>query len=311
MLSDLQVASLLEEIASSMRSGIPISESMARLETRRLGAVARAARAIRQGVERGESTSRAMAIVSSRASAQSVAAVEACEQTNDPAVIDRVARRLRQRAGMTSDSRLAWFYPWVLLLIGYLVARFVMGPLVVRMQGRSFEWAEWVYQTAVLLQTSWLIPVVGLSVALFGLLWISGRDHFHRDARVSLFCNSLADQFLSDVPEDTAITLSAKLSGVSELSNLESPTLQSPSVKAILSKASAPNELAGLDLSDGDSLVARLRYLGAIHAEKARANRYFWSRLLPRFAMILVGGGLTLVYAYWVVGPVYQQVAQW
>jgi hypothetical protein len=34
-------------------------------------------------------------------------------------------------------------------------------------------------------------------------------------------------------------------------------------------------------------------------------------RLLPRLAMVLVGAGLVLSYAFWVIAPVYREVATW
>ena len=60
-----------------------------------------------------------------------------------------------------------------------------------------------------------------------------------------------------------------------------------------------------------EMLVANLRYAAAVHNERSRRQDYFWGRLLPRVAMVLIGGGLTLAYAWWIIRPVYQQVAQW
>ena len=56
-LSDLQASLLLQEIACAMRVGTPMDEAMRRLESRRLGAAARTAHFIADGVAQGKPVS--------------------------------------------------------------------------------------------------------------------------------------------------------------------------------------------------------------------------------------------------------------
>ena len=310
-LSDLQVASLLEEIACAMRVGTPIADSMHRLETRRLGRITRAARAISNGLQRGQSVADAVDVITSPTSKQAATAIRVCERTGDPGLIERVAAQLRQRSDFQRDSRLAWFYPWLLLAVGYIVAVIVMAPMIRQINGRDFQWSSWLVGLAFWLQSNWWLPPVVAAVLFFVFLsWLYSRDRFPAGVRRCLFCDSLADQFTHDIPEDVAIAAAAELSGDRRLMAIAAPTLKSPEVARMLSM-SDPMKAESLGFSEKQVLIARLRYLGSIHQQRARRHSYLWSRLAPRCAMVFVGGGLTLSYAWWVIAPVYRQVALW
>ena len=115
---------------------------------------------------------------------------------------------------------------------------------------------------------------------------------------------------MHDVPEAVAIRAAAEMSGDRELMAIDQPSLESPAVARVISSESF---LVGAPVGIGgkQTLIARLRFLGARHTEQARRRSYIWSRLVPRCAMVVIGAGLTLSYAIWVIAPVYMQVAQW
>jgi hypothetical protein len=197
-----------------------------------------------------------------------------------------------------------------LLGVGYLVGVLVMAPVIRQINGPDIHWAGWTVSLASWLESNWWLPPVLVVVAIALLLaWVYSRSRFSRPARVGLFCNTLADQFAHDVPEDVAIRAAAEMSGDPELIAVHEPSLKAPAVARLLASTSFPGESLGI--SNQQALVAQLRYLGSVHMEKARRRGYFWSRLVPRAAMVLIGGGLTLAYAWWVIAPVYVQVAQW
>lgn len=309
--SDLQVAMLLEEIACAMRVDTPIVATMHRLETRRLGRIGDAAKAISSGLLRGESVADAVESIDSPTSDQAAAAIRACEKSGDPGLIELIADQLRQRSAYASDSRLGWFYPWLLLAVGYVVAVLVMAPMIRQLNGRDFHWSNWLVGLADWLEFNWWLPPAAVAIVLFVFIgWLYSRARFPRAVRLGLFCNTLADQFTHDVPEDVAIGAAAEMSGDRGLMAIGTPTLKSPEVARILSKSNpAMGEVIGVNQKQ--LLIARLRYLGSIHTERARLRSYVWSRFVPRCAMVAVGGGLTLSYAWWVIAPVYSQVAQW
>ncbi len=307
--SDLQAASLLEEIACAMQVGTPVIDSMRRLQNRRLGSITRSARKIAEGLDRGESVADAVEALGSQTTSQAAAAIRHAESKGNPELIERLAAQIRRRADMARESRLSWFYPIMLLVIGYLVAILVMAPLVRRLHGRDFQWAPWLVDLAFWLETNWWLPPAVAGAALvIGIAWIFTRDRFPKDARRSLFCDALADQVEHGVTEQDAVKLAAGLSGDSDLMSLSDPDLETSEVAEIIS---AGDMLPDVSSNVQQLLVARLRYKGAVFAERARRHRYFWSRLVPRFAMVVVGCGLTLSYVWWVIAPVYIQVAQW
>ena len=309
-LSDLQVALLLEEIACAMRVGSPIVESMRRLQSHRLGGVGRAAGSVAERLERGEGVSAAFSAVDSKASIQAAAAIESATACRDPGIMERLAFLLRQRSTIAKDTRIAWFYPWVLLAVAYVVATVVIAPMILRVEGRDFHWDNWVVRSAEWLVANWWVPPL-LFAVLFVLfvVWISSRNCFSRPARLSLFCQSLADQFSQDVPEDVAIRAAAEMSGDEQLMSITDPSLRDPLVAEIL--GSVPFQAAGAEIGVKATLIAQLRYLGSIFGERARRRAFFWSRLLPRCAMVVVGGGFTFFFVLWVIAPVYLQVAKW
>ncbi len=290
---------------------MPVVDAMQRLRGRRLGAVAGAAGSIADAVNRGESVADAIAECDSPATEQAAAAVRATEQSGNPDVLTRLASLLRWRSEYFRVSRLSWLYPFILLIVAYTTAVLVMAPMLRQHQGRDFTWSESVLSFSHWLESNWQVPPIVLLLAV--LAWLLLRNSLlplPKDIRIRLFCHSLVDQITAEVPESDAIQNSAALAGEQSLSARPDLTFKSPEMVALLTGVQSPLlDLPGA--SEEQTLVARLKYLAAIHDERARRHEYFWSRMLPRIAMVVVGGGVTLAYVWWVIAPVYQQVAQW
>ncbi len=307
-LSDLQASLLLEEIACAMRIGAPMDESLRRLESRRLGAVGKTAGQIADGVEKGLSVSAALATVDPDGEATS--AVEACERRGDPSLLEKIAFQLRRRAHVRSESRLAWFYPVVLLAVGYLVAVLVLAPMVRTYNGEGVRWPSWVVATAEWLKEGWWIPpIVGLLILGLVSFWLGRRKKYSKPIRSSLFCAALAEQILHDVPESDAVRLAAGLSGARSLKSIPEPSLLSPAVVNLIDGGGDWQRM----VKQGDklSMVAALRYRARSYEERARQRDHLWMRVVPRALMAFIGAGLALSYVWWVIAPVYQQVATW
>ncbi|MGI9474883.1 MAG: type II secretion system F family protein [Rubripirellula sp.] len=311
-LNDLQVAALLEEIACAMRSGTPVVDSLRRLQNRRLGRIARVAGKGVEGLERGESLEAVVSQMNAPLADQASAAVRAAEQSGEPGLMERFARQLRRRSDYTETSRLLWFYPILLLFIGYAIAAGVMAPLVRIYNGADVQWPAAVVVIAFWLQQNWWIPpLVAIAALILVAKLVYSRKRLPREARLSLFCETLADQVEHDVPESSAIESAAKMSGESELISLRDPTFETPAVKRLLATDEGMIPIESINVSQKQTLIAKLRYFGSVHAEGARRHRYLWTRFIPRLAMVTVGLVLTLSYAWWVIAPVYRQVAQW
>lgn len=308
-LNDLQLASLLEEIAASMSVDKPIIDAMKRLRGRRLGPVARAANHIAEKIDRGGTPADAIRLNESASISQASAALASCQRSGDPKMLTQFAQQLRQRHQHSRLLRLTWLYPILLLVVAYAVGVIVMAPLIRNNHGRSFQWSQWVHDLSNWVVYSWWIPPVIAFVLLAGLLAvIYSRRRMPKDVRMMLFCGSLADQIEQGAPEAEAIRSAALMAGENELAEQTDQTLQSPRVKAILADA----QLTLPDNVDAKNiLVESLRYKAAVHSEDAKNIDYFWGQFLPRFAMVFIGGGLTIAYAWWVIRPIYQQVGQW
>ena len=310
-LNDLQLASLLEEIAAAMDAGVPVADTMKRLGSRRLGPVAKISRELARELERGKSPADAFESTQSPTLEQAAAVMTACEKSKDTSLIQSLASQLRSRHQYTRMARLSWLYPIFLLIIGYIIAAAVMAPLVRLNQGRDIAWDNWIFQLATWLATFWWVPpiVFVIGVVLL-LLYLSRQRSIPLHASKQIFFQCLADQVENGVPESEALRMAAMMSAQETITADAKPTFDSPAVKAIMSETKDP--VADVVMpNDHATLVARLRYAGVLHREEARKNEYFWGRLAPRIAMVVFGGGLTLSYAWWIIRPVYQQVALW
>ncbi|TWU47249.1 Bacterial type II secretion system protein F domain protein [Rubripirellula tenax] len=328
-LSDLQLAGVIDEIACAMKSGAPVERAMRRLQTRRMGRVGRCAGQIADQLDRGQSLEQAISVIRSPMTSQISAAIAAVGRGADQRLISRLGQQLRRRSQFMGTAVIAYFYPIVLLMVAYVATVMVAVPLVNRNQGRDFRWEPWLVSACQWLeQNAWWPPLIALLIGV--LIWwlLTGRSSLSRHARLSLFFYSLADQIEADVPEQEAIVHAAKLSGDSMLSGLENPTLASPPIAKLIGRASELTDIdeeqrtnAAVTVSGSNSgsslgmppsiLAARLYFLGSWHAEASRRSGYFWSRFLPRTLMVVVGCGFVISYAWWVIAPVYRQVAQW
>lgn len=306
--TDRQASQLLEEIASAMRLGVPADGALRRLESKRLGAVGRIARALAEELERGVPLSKV--ISSLDRTGQAAAAVATDQSGDDPALLEQIAAQFRRRCQIRSESKLAWIYPSLLLLVGYLVAVNGFAPMVRRYEGRVVSWPAWVVDFSKWSATSWWVPMVigiPLFALLFRYLWRSGR--YPRPIRLSLFCSALADQISRHIPESEAIKLAADFSGDSSLKRLKEMSLLS---RAVVTAVDGEDIWEKVVVSgDTDSMAAILRYRAKLYETQARRRTYWCVRILPQVVMVLLGTCIAISFTWWILAPVYLQVAKW
>ena len=309
-LSELQLAAILEEIAGAMRVDAPATDALRRLGERRLGGVARASRKILGRLESGETLDQAIRISNSPIILQASAAVEACQRSGNSTLLSRLASQLRTRHENLRFARLSWLYPILLVAIAYAIATLVMAPMVRENQAKGFYWSPWIVAASEWLKDNWWMPPVIFAGVLFVVaFWFFRRRKLSRPLRQLLFCQTLADQIDANIPEDEAIRAALLMSGT-ESNTTDTLNLESSVVDDMTSVASLdiPN-LSGVSVQE--LVIAKLRYATAVHSERARRHEFVWGRLVPRLTMVLIGAGLTFSYAWWVIRPIYQQVAVW
>lgn len=304
-MSDLQFADLIDEIACAIRVDTPVIDSMQRLRTRRLGRVAATAGHLADRLQSGVSLSEAIADVKSPVARQASAAVAVVQRGGSSVLLERLARQLRRRHQISGALRLGYLYPLLLLAIAYLSLVMVAAPLVHDHRGRDMMWAPWLTRSLAWMQLNvWVIPAV-LAVGLVVIVMLIRRRHpLPRHNRIAMFCHSLADQIDAGIAESDAIKNAAAISGYPSRSLPTEPSLAIPMMVKLLGNTSG-------ELATPNLLAARLRYLASHHAELARRSDYVWSRLAPRLAMVVVGCGFVFGYAWFIIAPVYQQVARW
>jgi type II secretory pathway component PulF len=308
-LSDSQFASLLDEIACSMQVNTPIMDAMQRLQKHQPARLVRAAATIADGLERGQSLANSVASIESPLSGQAAAAIDAAANSGNTELLTRMSGQLRLRTESGRRLRLAWFYPILLAVVAYVIALLVMGPLILRFQDTGVSWPPVALRSAQWLQSNaWIPPLAMLAAVLAVVVWLAWRNRFPRDVRLQLFCQSLADQVMHDVAEDDAIRNAAKMSGDTLLQSIDPPTLASSPIKQLLSEGDV-GEIAGVGAKQ--KLICSLQRAASLHARRAARSTYLWTRLVPRLATIVIGGGMIMAYAWLVIAPVYRQVAQW
>jgi hypothetical protein len=92
------------------------------------------------------------------------------------------------------------------------------------------------------------------------------------------------------------------------LQSIDEPTLASESIAELITEGEVA-EIAGV--GDKERLICSLQRAASLHARRAARSTFLWTRLVPRLATIVVGGGMIMTYAWLVIAPVYRQVAQW
>tara|TARA_R110002073_G_scaffold141970_8_gene293256 strand:+ start:899 stop:1861 length:963 start_codon:yes stop_codon:yes gene_type:complete len=310
-LSQLQLAALLEEIASAMRRDVSVADALRRLERSRLGRVGRLASEIAEKLEQGQTIARALDSPTLPNHAQVAACVSACEQSGDARLLNRLARLLRKQADYRRNIRLAWVYPVMLIVLAYAVLVLLMTRMVLSNNTPDIRWPDPVVNFSEWLSVYWIWPaIVFVVVIVAAAIYFRSRIPFPKSVRLGLFCESLADQIALDVPDDVAIENAAALSGAKSYSSLSNPSMNSPEIVSMLSPVTMET-IEVPEVAAKEVLVARLRYLATIHLERARRQRYFWTHLVPRFAIVSFGILFVFSYIAWVIGPVYRQVALW
>ncbi|KAA1258713.1 hypothetical protein LF1_12360 [Rubripirellula obstinata] len=342
-LGDQDLASLLDEIVYAVRNELPIVDTMQRLGNDRLGRLGRAAKQIAGHLETGGSISDAILLIKSPSAKVVAAALSPTGQSTEPGgarssgigsinadLLGMLASRIRSRCDAARISRLMWFYPLILVAIAYATVLFVVVPLVseyrfhITDQPLGIRWPNWLTQIADWLGVyPWLTPVVIIVTLIVGCFLISRRPTFGSSTRKSMFCHALADQLSHDVPESDAILVASSLSGysVADSGTNADLSLSDPPIKQLLNKVGGISQSDQSDHEENSmeessrlrivSSTAQLRYLGNLYQFNARRQQRFWSIVIPQLATVLFGLVFMASYVWFVIGPIYREVAQW
>ena len=325
-LDDQNYASLLDEVVDAIRNELPMVEAMDRLRDRRLGRIAKAAGQIADRLRAGESMADAISVISSPISGPVSAAMGkavprggkkegvGCDKNLSADQLQRLANRIRERSEATRVARLMWCYPIMLMGVGYLAILLTVVPMIQSNQfhptqcPQGIHWPLWLSTSARILgESPWVLPIVAVVLIVIYHQAIRRRGGFVAPARIGLFCHTLADHLSNGVMESDAIRIAAAVSGHPvEVAN---PALDQPPVLPLLKQV-------GLSEEDPfgfpeETTVASLRYLGNSYQHLAKRQQLFWSVFVPQFVTLAFGLVFMTGYAWFVIGPIYREVAQW
>lgn len=341
-LNDQELVSLLDEIVYSVNSDVPITAAMHRMGSQRMGRLGLAAKRIAAHLESGGSLSDAILLIKSPSAKLVAATASPIGNAGRPSglgqsglgqinadLLGLLASRIRARFDAARVSRLMWFYPLVLVGIAYAAVLFVVVPLVseyrfhITDQPLGIHWPTWLVQaTSWLSAFPWIPPVLFVVSVLIAYFIAKKRPMFGAPMRKSLFCHALADQLGQGAPESDAILTASTLSGY-PVDGL-SPTLGDPPIRELLSDVGGIGEVDGIsEVSGGDdfgkeslrlriaSSAAQFRYLGNLYQFAARRHQRIWSIVIPQVATVFFGLVFMTGYVWFVLGPIYREVAHW
>ncbi|TWT98251.1 type II secretion system F family protein [Stieleria varia] len=309
--TETRLADFLDEIAAAVRSDTPLSDCMKRLQRTQVGWIAKTADRFADALSEGRTAASVLESMDDVFGKQCAAAMNVCQTTGDPALLNRVAQQLRRRHSLNRDSRIAWVYPILLLWVGYAVLVLPMSKTLASAMGISLanistlpsgaqQVAEWIRQNVVF---------IGMGLALFtivGIVWMVWRRQrlpFH--ARRQLFCSALADQVQCGVADQPAIQAAAAIAGETHLAAHPPETLADSPIGDWLRKFG----VRGRQEENQQGIIAAFRSMASRHEFVGRRHHYIWTRMIPGVASLLIGGSLILGYLYFVIGPVYLSIA--
>ena len=334
-LNDREFSSLLDEMVQAVRSDLPIADAMGRLADDRLGRVGRVAGSLAEDLRAGGSLADAMSRIKSPSAhlvagaCGSISIDSAAGSGGDGRInvnlLERLANRIRSRGDAARVSRLMWFYPIVLLVVAYAVVLLVVVPLIheyrfhITEQPDGVHWPGWVMATTDWIgATPWIPPIVFLLILAMIVLFVRsghalGRSLFVGPVRKSLFCHALADHMTEGVPESQAILSASSLSGYTVSG--ANPTLKDNEIAMLLRQAGGVSQMVVNDDESSRALtastIAQLRYLGNLFQYVSKRHQRRWTIILPQIATFVIGVAFMTGYVWFVLGPIYREVAQW
>ncbi len=346
-LGDQDLASLLDEIVHAVRNDVPIVDTMQRLASERMGQLGRVAKKIAEKLESGGSLSDTILMIKSTSAPLVATTVSSAGRSHknrglsnsglgsvNADLLGMLASRIRSRVDAARVSRMMWFYPLILVTIAYAAVLFIVVPLVSdyrfhpTIEPLGIRWPSWLTQIADWLSVfPWIPPVLLIGSIIVGSIRMRRRPTFGTAVRKSAFCHALADQLSHDVPESEAISIASSLSGFpvtdvhGKASANRSPTLDDPPMKQLLSRVGGISETDQLNHAEDSNKessrlriavsAAQLRYLGNLYQFDARRRQRYWSIIIPQVATVLFGLIFMTGYVWFVIGPIYREVAQW
>jgi general secretion pathway protein F len=334
-----QLVALNDEIASLVRGGMPLELGLDELGQDATGGLKQITQALTARMQNGASLAEALEGEQQRLPPTYRTVVTAGLRAGRlPAALEAVSNYARELIDLRRQISLALLYPIIVValayvlfvvFVGHMVERFretyeVFGirvPWLLSQASQVTEWAMqwwWVFPLFLLVLVLWWMASGGAHVLSFRgitqpLAWIPFVDAISRHYRRANFAELLAMMIEQQVPLNEALRLAAEATGDARL-NWSGRQLAEAIERGDAALGGQKHRF-GLPpflywvLSCGQTgpeLVRLLRHAASISRRKALDLSRWFRTLFPIVTAIVIGGGVTALYALSLFGPLVQ-----
>jgi general secretion pathway protein F len=330
-----QLTALNDEIASLVRGGMPLELGLRELGGDARGALAEISQALSNRMQSGASLAEALRAEPRLPAAYRTVVEAGLRAGKLPAALEALSNYARELVELRRRITVALLYPLTVMLLAYVLFLVVIANLVERFRetyeifqipiGWPLATALAVAETAVRwwwapplclgIVVSWWMMTGGAHILSFNgparpLAWIPGVGQISRGFQYANFADLLALLVEHAVPYPEGLRLAADATGDERLR--DSVREFATAVEQGWSGSGRDGRRFGFPpfLSwvltchqRGLALARLLRHAGSVYRRRA-ANLSSWFKLMfPIAAALVIGGGVTVLYAATVFGP--------
>ncbi len=332
LLTATQLATFTDGVANLARAGAPLERGMVLLREDTQQVVGAAISEINEKLESGGSLHEIIAADDRFPRSYSAILEVGMRSGRLAAAMEPVSTVLRRASELRRSMIAAMVYPFMVLLVAYLVALFIFvywAPEVMTHTGDVTSMFRPLkpFFLAVSSYALYVAPVVPAVVALFLVYWSyrSSRSYFsprmglvtsgiQPEGRYAIFAEVLALLLDCETPLPQAVRLAAECTGdkfmaaegvelATQLEQGEVSKNEQDSTET--SSVGIPPLLRWLVVSapQQQNLVATLRRSASDYHERAAQNNEWYTTRLPAYLSIGVGGSIAAILAFCVIGP--------
>ncbi len=331
-----QLVSLNDEIVSLVRAGVPLESGLSELGRDSTGVLHEVSQALASRMSAGASLPEALEAEEGRLPPVYRTVVEAGLRAGRlPAALEAISNYARELAELRRKITLALLYPLIVVALAYLLFIVFMVDMVERLRETyllfqiPIGWpvaiavavaeaaSRWWWAPAVLLAVAvaWWIATGGVRILNFSgparpLLWVPGVGAISRAFQFANFADLLSLLVEQQVPLPEGLRLSADATGDARLRRSASQLAQA---------IERGNYVQGTGFDRGGfppflhwvltcgqkegGLARLLKHAGQIYRRRAGSVSTWIKLISPIAAAIVIGGGVTLLYAAMLFGP--------
>lgn len=332
-----QLVALNDEIASLVRGGVPLELGLRELGRDSAGRLHEISTALSARMTSGASLSEALSAEGRLLPPAYRTVVEAGIRAGRlPAALEAVSNYARELVDLRQQMTLALLYPFIVTALAYVLFSLIIVDLVHRFQEtyevfrlplhwsfallvRGADWVGrwwWAPPLALLALVIWWMATGGARLLSFGglaqpLAWIPYVSRIGRRFRQANFADLLALMIEHDVPLPEGLRLAGEAVGDAPLRRgaLElADAVERGAASGVVRSSGFPPFLywAITCGQRGQPLARLLKHAATIYRRQAIGLSRWFKIVFPIAAAVVIGGGVTALYASTLFGPLAQ-----